>query len=81
MFDLQSQPYGDFSAFWEDLKFEVRHVRDLDRVAIVGERRWEKVAVKVFDRLASVPCCCFAHGQEDLAWARVESGDGVERAR
>lgn len=28
-------------ALWEDLKFDIRHFRDIDRLAIVGESRWE----------------------------------------
>lgn len=27
---------------WEDTKFDVRHFNDLERLALVGERRWEK---------------------------------------
>ncbi|HVR84090.1 MAG TPA: STAS/SEC14 domain-containing protein [Planctomycetota bacterium] len=29
-------------AFWEDLKFDFRHFNHLDRIAMVGDKRWEK---------------------------------------
>jgi SpoIIAA-like len=30
------------AAAWEDTKFGLRHYSDIDRVAIVGDRAWEK---------------------------------------
>jgi hypothetical protein len=27
---------------WEDIKFDLRHFSDVDRVAMVGDRTWEK---------------------------------------
>lgn len=29
-------------ALWEDLKFDFRHWHDIERLAIVGESKWEK---------------------------------------
>lgn len=29
-------------ALWEDLKFDVKHFNDIERVAFVGERKWEQ---------------------------------------
>ena len=29
-------------AFWEDLKFDVKHYRDIEKIAFVGDERWEK---------------------------------------
>jgi hypothetical protein len=31
----------DASAWWEDVKFDVKHFNDIERLAIVGERTWE----------------------------------------
>lgn len=41
-------------AIWEDLKFEVRHFNDVDRLAIVGEKKWH-------ERMAGV-CRLFTTG-------------------
>lgn len=73
LFELRSQPYGDFKALWEDLKFQVRHISDLESVAVVGDRRWEKAAAKVFDAFTSAPCRYFERGHEDLAWTWIEA--------
>jgi len=29
-------------ALWQDLKFDLKHFRDIERLALVGERKWEK---------------------------------------
>lgn len=32
----------DAGALWEDIKFDTKHFRDFERIAIVGERKWER---------------------------------------
>lgn len=41
---LQTQDFHgwDAGALWEDIKFSVRHFNDIERLAIVGEKKWEK---------------------------------------
>lgn len=29
-------------ALWEDIKFDLRHFRDIERLAMVGEKTWQK---------------------------------------
>jgi len=36
-------------AAWEDLKFDLKHFNDIERLAIVGETKWEK-GMSVFCR-------------------------------
>lgn len=31
----------DAAALWDDLRFDLRHFRDIERLAIVGEKAWE----------------------------------------
>ncbi len=32
----------DGGALWEDIKFDARHFSDIERLAIVGEKKWEQ---------------------------------------
>ena len=32
----------DLGAVWEDIKFATKHCRDIDKVAMVGDKAWEK---------------------------------------
>ena len=29
-------------AFWDEIKFDVKHLGDIERLAMVGEKQWEK---------------------------------------
>jgi SpoIIAA-like len=31
----------EVGALWEDIKFDVKHFRDIERLAMVGDRKWE----------------------------------------
>lgn len=37
------------AALWDDIKFDAKHFSDIERIAMVGERKWEK-AMSVFCR-------------------------------
>ena len=30
------------AALWDDIKFDVKHFTDIERIAMVGDRKWEK---------------------------------------
>jgi hypothetical protein len=30
------------AALWDDIKFDAKHFSDIDRLAMVGDRKWEK---------------------------------------
>lgn len=32
----------DAGALWEDIKFDIRHFSDIESVALVGDKKWEK---------------------------------------
>lgn len=42
LFDMQDFHGWDTAALWEDIKFDVKHHSHFERIAMVGERKWEK---------------------------------------
>lgn len=32
----------DGAALWDDIKFDAKHFRDIERIAMVGDKAWEK---------------------------------------
>ena len=46
MFDFHGWNAG---ALWDDLKFDLKHFSDIERLAIVGDKAWEK-GMSVFCR-------------------------------
>lgn len=42
LFEMQDFHGWDLGATWEDIKFATKHCRDVERIAMVGEKNWEK---------------------------------------
>ena len=62
-------------ALWDDLKFDLKHFRDIERLAIVGEKKWQKgmaVFCKPFTT-AKVKAFDVSELEEARSWLRVES--------
>ncbi|HET8839026.1 MAG TPA: STAS/SEC14 domain-containing protein [Flavobacteriaceae bacterium] len=41
-FEMEDFEGWDPKAFWEDVKFDFKHAADFDKVAMVGEKKWEE---------------------------------------
>ncbi len=41
LFDMTGFHGWDGAALWEDIKFDAKHFADIERVAMVGEARWQ----------------------------------------
>jgi len=61
------------AAMWDDIKFDVKHFSDIDRLAMAGDRKWEK-GMSVFCRpFTTAKICCFDRTAIAEARAWVES--------
>jgi hypothetical protein len=67
-------------AVWEDIKFDVKHFAHVDRVAIVGNRKWEAamaIVCKPFT-LAKVRYFDESHAKEALDWVHEGLDQKIE---
>lgn len=55
-------------ALIEDLRFDLRHRKDFERVAIVGERRWEEIMTRIAAPLFSGSMRFFEDEAEARGW-------------
>ncbi len=42
LFHMRDFHGWDAGALWEDIKFDLKHFADIERLAIVGEAKWEE---------------------------------------
>jgi len=49
LFEMQDFHGWQAGALWEDVKFDVKHFSDIERLAFVGDKAWEK-GMSVFCR-------------------------------
>lgn len=55
-------------AFWEDTKFGLRHYNDVDLLAVVGDKEWEKTMTRFLKPFTRAKVRYFDMTELDLAW-------------
>jgi len=73
LFEMHEFHGWTLSALWEDIKFDARHFGDIERLAFVGERKWEAGMASFCKPFTSASIRYFDRGQEDEArqWLRA----------
>jgi hypothetical protein len=61
-------------ALWEDVKFDVKHFNDIERIAVVGETTWHEWMTKLFGPFTAAEVLYFEPHQADQARAWIEEG-------
>ena len=65
LFDMTGFHGWDAGALWEDIKFDMKHFADIERLALVGEAKWQhgmatfckpftKATIRYFDHADTV---------------------------
>jgi hypothetical protein len=42
LFEMTDFHGWELSALWDDIKFDVKHFSDVERLAMIGDKKWEK---------------------------------------
>ncbi len=69
LFDMTGFHGWEAAALWEDIKFDVKHFADIERLAMVGEKKWEKGMALFCEPFTSAEIRYFDHA--DMAAART----------
>jgi hypothetical protein len=61
-------------ALWEDIKLDIKHFRDIERLAVVGEKKWEKGMTTFCKPFTTAQVRFFDHdhAEEARAWLEEE---------
>lgn len=57
----------EIGAVWEDIKFATKHFRDIEKIAMVGEKAWEKWMATICKPFTMSSIKYFDAGEEDSA--------------
>ncbi len=67
-------------ALWDELKFDTRHIKDIERCAIVGDPSWHQWMTKLGETIFwSAKMRYFDPSQSEEAWQWVCEGTESER--
>lgn len=59
----------DMHALWDDIKFSTKHCLDIERVALVGDKTWEKWMATVCKPFTMAKVKYFDASDVNAAWA------------
>ena len=54
-------------ALWEDVKFDVKHFNDIERIAVIGETRWQEWMTTLFRPFTNAEVHYFESDQANQA--------------
>jgi SpoIIAA-like len=64
----------DMKALWDDIKFSTTHCTKIDRIALVGEKKWEEWMAKVCKPFTMAKIQYFDAAKIDDAWNWLKEG-------
>ena len=70
----------DMHAAWDDFKFGLNHYADFERIAMVGDRRWEKWLASVCKPFTKAKMKYFDRSEFDAAWNWLRANDAGDEA-
>lgn len=62
----------DAHALWDDIKFSSKHCHDVERIALVGDKKWEQWMSTVCKPFTKAKIEYFDVADEEKAWAWLE---------
>ena len=68
LFDMTDFQGWDAGATWEDIKFDIKHFADIERLAMVGDKKWQHGMATFFKPFTKATIRYFDH--TDIAGAR-----------
>ncbi len=74
LFDMRGFRGWSLAAFWEDIKFDLKHFKDIERLAMIGDRAWEKWMATFCRPFTSAEIRYFEQSEADQAHPWVCEG-------
>ena len=76
LFDMDDFHGWDVAALWQGVKFDVRHFASFERIAMVGDKKWERWMTELYRPFTSAEVRFFDRSEIDTArrWAEGRKG-------
>jgi hypothetical protein len=71
LYDLVNFRGWEVAALWDEIKFDVKHVSDIERMALVGDKTWEKWMAEFVKPFTRATVRYFDHDQIAAAHAWI----------
>lgn len=67
--------WEDAATLWKDLQMDSKYIGHFDRIAVVGEKKWQEWGTKLVDPITSEELKFFSIEQAEDAWNWAEDKD------
>ena len=74
LFEMADFHGWDVGAVWEDTKFAFRHISDIGRLAVVGEKKWQEWMTTICRPFTKATIRYFDHADVGNARTWLEAG-------
>ena len=74
-FEMEDFKGWELKAFWEDVKFDMHHANDFEKIAMVGEKRWQEWMAKAMKPFTSAEIKYFDLDDKDAAMNWIKSNN------
>jgi hypothetical protein len=80
LFDMTGFHGWEAGALWEDIKFDVKHFADIERLAMIGEKKWQQGMAMFCKPFTKATIQYFDHAKAANARLWLDEGAGAENA-
>jgi len=81
LLDLENFKSEEISAWGADLKFGREFRKQIDKMAIVGDKRWQKLMAALADPFYAREAKYFHGDKREVAWAWLRAEQGIRSSR
>jgi hypothetical protein len=67
LFEMSQFHGWEAKALWDDIKFDLKHFKDIERLAMVGEKKWQKGMAAFCKPFTTATVRYFDHNDTDAA--------------
>lgn len=72
-FEMKNFNGWELKALWEEIKFDAKHANDFDKIAMVGEKKWEEWMTDLMKAFTSAEVKYFSDAEKEEAIKWIES--------
>ena len=71
-FEMENFEGWELKAFWKDVKFDIKHASDFEKIAMVGDKQWEKWMTELMKPFTSAEIKFFELSEKEkgLTWIK-----------
>lgn len=68
--DIRGFVGWELEAMWDDFKFSMKHFMRFDKVAVVGDKKWEEIVIKISNLVTPYDSKFFDEYNDAVEWLR-----------